>query len=159
MIRIRRAHPEERDFLSGLTIRSKGHWGYEDAFMEAVREELEFQPNKFQPDFHVYILEENGERLGFCSLIPIDGETVELHDLFVEAKCIGKGYGKQLWNFAVGLARDLGYRKLTLTADPHAEEFYVSRGAVRVGERTSTALPERKLPVMEYSLMDCTAGN
>jgi GNAT superfamily N-acetyltransferase len=151
---IRRARSEESGYLTGLTIRSKAHWGYEAAFMEAVRDELEFQPSKFQPDFHVYILEENGERLGFCSLIPIDRETIELHDLFLDPERIGKGYGKQLWSYAVNLARDLGYYKLILTADPHAEPFYARQGAVRIGEKASKAFPARQLPQMEYSLLD-----
>ena len=151
---IRRARPEEGGFLTELTVRSKAHWGYDDAFMEAVRHELEFHAIKFQPDFYVYILEENAERLGFCSLIPLDRETVELHDLFLDPGCMGKGYGKQLWIYAVDPARDLGYRKLILTADPHSEPFYTRCGAVPIGERTSTTFPGRKLPVMEYSLVD-----
>jgi len=85
--------------------------------METVRHELEFHAIKFQPDFYVYILEENAERLGFCSLIPLDRETVELHDLFLDSGCTGKGYGKQLWIYAVNLACDLGslFSLLTLT--------------------------------------------
>jgi GNAT superfamily N-acetyltransferase len=136
-----------------LTIRSKAHWGYDDAFIKAVRDELEFRPSKFQPDFHVYILEQNCERLGFCSLLPINRETVELHDLFLDPLHIGKGYGKQLWNYAVNLARDLGYDKLILTAEPHAEPFYVHQGAVRSGEKSSALINSRKLPLMEYSLV------
>lgn len=151
---IRRAHPDESGFLTELTVRSKAHWGYDDSFMEAERHELEFQPAKFQPDFHVYVLEEHDERIGFFSLIPINHETVELHDLFMEPGRIGNGYGKQMWDYAVNLARDLGYRRLILTADPHAEPFYARQGAVRIGEKTSRAFPDRKLPLMEFSLGD-----
>ena len=140
-VRIRRARSEESGFLTGLTIRSKSHWGYDDAFMEAVRDELEFQLSKFQPDFHVYLLEENAKRIGFCSLIPIDRETVELHDLFVNPRCIGKGYGKQVWSYAANLARDLGYHKLILTADPHAEPFYASRGCLPHRRKNFHSIP------------------
>lgn len=150
--RIRQARANERGFLTELTIRSKAHWGYDEAFMASVRPELEFLPARFAPSFHVYILEENGERLGFCSLISVDAETIELHDLFVEPGRIGQGYGKQLWSYAVKLARDLEYRRLILTADPHAEPFYARQGAIRIGEKASAAFPERKLPVMEYPL-------
>jgi hypothetical protein len=95
---IRRAHPDEAQFLTELTTRSKAYWGYDAAFMADAREELEFRPSRFQPDFHVYILETDGPRVGFCSLIPVDGRVIELYDLFIEPSCIGMGYGQQLWS-------------------------------------------------------------
>jgi hypothetical protein len=61
---------------------------------------------------------------------------------------------RSTWIYAVDPARDLGYRKLILTADPHSEPFYTRCGAVPIGEKTSTTFPGRKLPVMEYSLVD-----
>jgi N-acetylglutamate synthase-like GNAT family acetyltransferase len=149
---IRRARQEESAMLTELTVRSKAHWGYDDSFMERSRADLEFQASKFLPDFHVYILEAEGEPLGFCSLISVDSNTVELHDLFIEPRHIGKGYGKQLWNYAVNLARSLGFRRLVLTADPNAEAFYARQGAVRIGEKTSPVDSGRSLPVMEYIL-------
>jgi hypothetical protein len=48
------------------------------------------------------------------------------HDLFLDPGCMGKGYGSSCgstWIYAVEPARDLGYRKLILTADPHSEPF------------------------------------
>jgi len=66
----------------------------------------------------VYLLESD-EGLGFCDLIPMDEQHIELHDLFIEPKHSRKGYGKQLWDYAVNLARQLGFRELVLTADPN----------------------------------------
>ena len=37
---IRRARPEEAGALSDLAIRSKGHWGYDVAFLASCRAEL-----------------------------------------------------------------------------------------------------------------------
>ena len=65
----------------------------------------------------MYLLESD-EGLGFCDLIPMDEQHIELHDLFIEPKHMGKGYGKQLWDYVVNLARELGFRALVLTADP-----------------------------------------
>jgi acetyltransferase (GNAT) family protein len=81
---IRRARFDDASLLTELTMRSKSFWRYDTSFLVDARQELEFQPNKFLPDFHVYILEEDGQMLGFCSLIPIGHETIELHDLFIE---------------------------------------------------------------------------
>jgi len=105
---VRRARPEEGGLLTELTVRSKAYWGYDDSFLESARQALEFQASKFLPDFHVYILEAQGQPLGFCSLTFVDSDTVELHDLFIEPRHIGKGYGKELWDYAVNLARSLG---------------------------------------------------
>jgi N-acetylglutamate synthase-like GNAT family acetyltransferase len=153
-LHIRRARPDEAAALTELTIRSKSHWNYDTAFLASVRHELEFHPEKFLPDFHVYVLDQNGTILGFCSLIPLTDEKMELHDLFVEPVHIGKGHGKRLWDFSVALLRTLGTRTLVLTADPHAEPFYLRQGAVRVGEKSSSAYPGRKLPILEYRLSD-----
>jgi N-acetylglutamate synthase-like GNAT family acetyltransferase len=151
---IRRARLEEAQLLTELTMRSKAYWQYDASFLADARQELEFQPNKFLPDFHVYVLEEDGQMLGFYSLIPTGHEAIELHDLFVEPSCIGKGYGKQLWDHSVNLVRELGFRTLVLTADPNAEPFYARQGAIRTGERESSVRSDRKLPIMEYRISD-----
>jgi GNAT superfamily N-acetyltransferase len=151
--RIRRARPEESRLLTELTVRSKAYWGYDHSFMDRARPDLEFQASKFLPDFHVYILEAEGKPLGYCSLISVDSNTVELHDLFIEPRYIGKGYGKELWDYAVNLARSLGFSRLILTADPNAEPFYAHQGAVWIGEKASPVRSDRSLPMMEYILI------
>ena len=149
---IRRARPQESRLLTELAVRSKAYWGYDDSFMERAKPELEFQASKFLPDFHVYILEADRVPLGFCSLIARDSTTAELHDLFIEPCQIGKGYGTELWNYAVNVARGLGFRRIVVTTDPNAEPFYARQGAVRIGEKASPVWSGRGLPVMEFIL-------
>jgi GNAT superfamily N-acetyltransferase len=148
--RIRQARPDECLALSELTMRSKAHWGYDAAFMADVRKDLEIVAARFLPDFHVYVLENDIEMIGFYSLDPVDAETVELTHLFVEPKHIGSGFGKQLWQHSLRVAQSLGFRRLTLSSDPFAEPFYASQGAVRIGEKESTVRAGRMLPLMEY---------
>jgi len=150
--RIRPADPSEGSFLTELTIRSKAHWGYSEAFMVLATPELEFRPEKFMPDFLVYVLEMDNIRVGFCSLLRVDDDTVELHDLFIDPAHIGCGHGKRLWFFALDIARGRGFRRLTLTADPNAEPFYLAQGAVRIEEQPSPVQHDRVLPVLEYLL-------
>jgi len=152
--RIRRARIDEAPLLTELTTRSKAHWQYDAAFLADARQDLTFEPEKFLPDFLVYVFELNGEMLGFCSLLPHDDARIELHDLFVEPRHIGKGYGKQLWDYAVNLARESGFQTLVLTSDPNAEPFYARQGAVRIGLKPSSVRPDRVLPVMEYRISD-----
>jgi GNAT superfamily N-acetyltransferase len=146
---IRRAKPEEARMLTEITLRSKAYWGYDQSFLDSARPDLEFHPGKFSPDFHVYVLQLEGKPVGYCSLIPMGKDVVELHDLFVEPGHIGKGHGMELWEYAVRLARSLGFRKLVLTVDPKAEAFYARQGAVRTGEKESPVGQGRVLPLME----------
>jgi GNAT superfamily N-acetyltransferase len=149
---IRRARPEEGPFLTELTLRSKAYWGYDEDFMRGARIDLAFDADKFLPDFHVYVMVERGRRVGFCSLLRMDRGTVELHDLFVEPDAIGKGYGRRLFEHATQTAEGLGYETMVLTADPNAEPFYRSRGAIRIGQTESNIQKGRMLPVMRYQL-------
>ena len=149
---IRRALPEEARAITALTLRSKAHWGYDDAFMAIAEADLAFRAENFLPEFHVYILEQDGRPLGFCGLIPRDAGEIELHDLFVDPPFIGKGCGKLLWDHAICVARNLGFSRMTLTADPHAVPFYERQGAVHIGTKPSTIDSARLLPVMQFLL-------
>ena len=150
--RIRTAYPGEAQLITELTLRSKAHWSYSEAFMASAVKELQFRPDKFAPDFLVYVIEERNTIAGFCSLLPIDRTTVELHDLFIDPPFIRGGYGKALWLHALDLARARGYRRVTITSDPNAEGFYLTQGARRIGETASTIQEGRSLPVLEYRL-------
>ena len=72
--------PSEAPVLTALTIRSKAHWGYSDSFMTAAIPELKFCCEKFLPEFLVHVLQEDGKRMGFGSLLRMDDDTVELHE-------------------------------------------------------------------------------
>lgn len=137
-----------------LTLRSKASWGYDAAFMKAAEPELIFEPERFAPHFLVFVIEIDGQYLGFCSLIPSGESSVELHDLFVDPDHMGCGIGTLLWRHAVETARRLGYCKMTLTADPNAEGFYLERGAVISRFSESRAQNGRMLPEMEYRIGD-----
>jgi GNAT superfamily N-acetyltransferase len=150
--RIRRADPGEASALTALTLRSKAHWGYDEAFMAAAYSDLEVSPAKL-PEFHVYVLDDAaGRPLGYYALRPVDAGEVELDSLFVEPDCIGQGHGRVLWDDAVSRARSLGFSTMIFTSDPNAERFYLARGAVRIGEQESNALRGRMLPLMRYAL-------
>ncbi|HEY5799071.1 MAG TPA: GNAT family N-acetyltransferase, partial [Burkholderiaceae bacterium] len=82
----------------------------------------------------IWLLDEDGAALGFYALEQQDGGAWLLDSLFVSPQRIGRGYGKQLFAHACELAREQGAQELLIDADPHAEAFYLSRGAQRTGE-------------------------
>jgi len=148
--RTRQARPDEAGTLTELTMRSKAHRGYDAAFMADARADLEVVPDRFLPDFHVYILETDKELIGFYSLCSVDIRTVELTHLFIDPQHIGCDYGKRLWHHALLVAQSEGFRRVILSSDPFVEPFYASQGAVRIGMKESTVRAGRMLPLMEY---------
>ncbi|EJL45635.1 acetyltransferase, N-acetylglutamate synthase [Brevibacillus sp. CF112] len=145
MLQIRRAHVDQAGALSDLCFRSKAYWGYSDAFMEACREDLTVTPDYIETGL-VIVLEDENRLLGFMGLEQLEesGRWL-LKDLFVEPDAIGKGYGKTLWEHMRKLAKELRIGSLLIHSDPHAEAFYLARGAKRIGERDNSdkAIPLR----------------
>ncbi len=147
---LRPARPDEAGPLSELALRSKGHWGYDAAFLEACRDELTLTPDDVvaRP---VTVAERDGRVAGFSALAGGPPE-VELAMLFVDPDAIGTGVGRALWTWAVRTAAGLGADRLTIDSDPGAEPFYLAMGAYRVGEAASGSVPGRVLPRLAYRI-------
>jgi GNAT superfamily N-acetyltransferase len=104
-----RAVAAEAEALSGLALRSKAHWGYDDAFIEACRAELRVLPENVEHHrLTVAVHRETGRIVGFSGLVGTSSEDAELSALFVEPEAIGTGVGRLLFDHAVGVADQLG---------------------------------------------------
>ncbi len=147
---IRRARADEAATLSDLAARSKAYWGYSPELVAAFKAQLTVTPEEVAAEA-TYVLEEQGQLLGFYR---VNGSPPQGHleDLFVEPAHVGQGCGKKLWEHALVSARELGFKSIMLESDPYAEDFYLSRGAERVGDESSPGHPGRDLPVMRYAL-------
>ena len=148
---IRPARPDEARIISELAVRSKGHWGYEAAFLEECRADLALSPEEIA-DSVVVVYENDDGIVGYYRLLPVEEKVVDLDALFVDPAAIGQGVGKHLWRHAVAQARHLGFQTMTIQSDPHAEGFYLAMGATRTGELESTVTPGRMLPLLRYAL-------
>lgn len=148
---IRRAVPTEAAFVSDLAFRSKAYWGYAAEFMAACRAELTFD-GVYLEENPTFVLEVATQILGFYSLEPLSTEEVELGTLFVEPAAIGQGYGRALMSHAKQQAQRLGYRRLIIQADPHAERFYRAAGGQVIGRKPSASLSGRELPLLAIDL-------
>lgn len=151
---IRRARPAEAAAISALALRSKGHWGYDAAFLESCREDLTVSPQEIAAERVYVAVGSDGTMTGYYSLKPAAEGVVELDALFVDPAAIGQGVGRALWEHAVRTAKAAGYRQLVIQSDPHAEGFYRAMGAVSMGERESSVTPGRFLPLLRYGLQD-----
>jgi GNAT superfamily N-acetyltransferase len=63
-----------------------------------------------------------------CILTETAPKTVRLRQMAVAAVLQGKGIGRQLMSFAENIARDRGYRRLTMHARKTAVGFYEKNG-------------------------------
>lgn len=146
----RRARPSEAQAISELALRSKAHWGYDEAFLAACREDLTWTAEGLESQ-HVVVAESGGELAGFFALDG-HGASGELTDLFVDPRWIGTGLGGELMSLALEHARDRGHATLGIDADPNAASFYERFGARLVSQSMSRSIPGRTLPRLEIVL-------
>lgn len=144
---VRAAIPAEAGELSELALRSKGHWGYDEAFLAACRPELTMRGESCD-GVRVVVAERGGVLLGYYRLAGV-APLGELAELWVDPPGIGRGVGRLLLEHALRNARGLGFEVLVLDADPHAEEFYLRAGATRVGQVAGGSVAGRLLPRLE----------
>jgi GNAT superfamily N-acetyltransferase len=149
-VQLRPARDTEAGLLSELALRSKGHWGYDQAFLDACREELTLTPADLRARRAV-VAARAGRVVGFYTLA---GEPPDatLDHLFVEPDAIGAGVGRALWVHATAAAEALGFARVEIEADPQAEAFYLAMGARRRGTVPSGSIPGRLLPLLEYEV-------
>lgn len=136
--------------LTDLCLRSKAHWGYSDAFIEACRTELSVTPAQLT-EWQGQVAERSGQILGLVQ-ISIEGQSAWLEKLFVDPTAMGQGIGRAFMVWAALAARLDGACRLVIDSDPNAEGFYRSVGARRVGHEKSASIPGRYLPRLHLEL-------
>jgi GNAT superfamily N-acetyltransferase len=143
-ITLRPARPREAASLTELCLRSKAHWGYDDAFIRACRAELTLTPEFLAEHLH-RIAERDGAVVGYVEIESDEGEWY-LNKLYVEPAHIGRGVGTILLDWAKEAARSPGANSLVIEADPNAVEFYRRHGARDAGTAPSGSIAGRLLP-------------
>lgn len=147
---VRPARPDEAAAISDLAMRSKAHWGYDAAFLEACREELTWTAEAIGRE-DVLVDDEGGRLLGATARTgpAPDGR---LWAVFVDPAAHGRGRGRALLEALLARARADGYASLTIGADPNAEGFYRAVGAERIGAVPSDTAADRMLPLLRFDL-------
>ncbi len=155
-VTLRAGRPDEAHALSDLALRSKGHWGYDAAFVAACRDELTLSAVQ-ATRATVALLGEVPAGFVLITGIPAEGggeraDTGELGMLFVDPPYIGRGIGRTLLTAAVEDAAGRGWSRLRIESDPGAEPFYVAAGARRVGTVASGSVTGRRIPLLELAV-------
>jgi len=141
----RPARPEEARTLTELALRSKAHWGYDEAFMRLARAAMEISPELIARSV-TFVAERGRELVGFYMLVE-ESEGPTLQELWIEPAAIGSGFGRKLWAHMRESARRAGFRVVRLVSDPNAAGFYVKMGARHVGDLESVGVKGRWLPL------------
>jgi ribosomal protein S18 acetylase RimI-like enzyme len=113
-------------------MRAKAHWGYSDEALANWRAELAISTEDLQ-ERPAFVATVEGELAGFYSLRPAPSAW-ELDNLWVAPEFMHRGIGRSLLSHALATAARGGAMEVTVDADPNAEAFYASGGAVRRGE-------------------------
>ncbi|WP_262493586.1 GNAT family N-acetyltransferase [Flavobacterium branchiophilum] len=99
----------------------------------------------------VYKLVKNEQIIGYYSYFSTDENIIKLDNIFILPEFIGKGFGKILMNDFLQNIKQLGITKVTLDAEPNAENFYKNFGFETIGKLESS-IKDRYLPIMELRI-------
>ncbi|MBV9833028.1 MAG: GNAT family N-acetyltransferase [Alphaproteobacteria bacterium] len=149
---LRAARTDEAATLTALCMRSKRHWGYDDAFMRRCAITLAVPGQAIARGDVQVAVDEDGQPLGTAQLSPPFDDAIELDKLFVDPPAIGHGVGAALLRWAMDETRARGAKRLVILADPHAATFYEKMGARFLHMAPSDAVPGRQLPFYEVDL-------
>ena len=142
-----------------MAIRIIDHGSKEYKQMVDFRYNLLRKPLKLEFEEDELVREKNDILIGCfeddsleacCLLTEVDPTTVRLRQMAVSSGLQGKGIGRVLIQFAENIARDRGYKTITMHARKTAAGFYEKLGYKIVGaEFTEVTLPhytmEKKL--------------
>ena len=97
---------------------------------------LGFDPKELEEEKNHMLIGafEDEKMLGCCMLVEEKPGTVRLRQMAVLNDLQGKGIGRALMNFAENLARDAGYKVVSMHARQHAIGFYEKMGYKVAGD-------------------------
>ena len=142
---------DELPYLSDLCLRSKAVWDYDEAMLDAFKDELTLTEDDLESD--VIIVAEDLRGVAGVAQLSFDETGSSYRDnLFVEPVRLGEGTGKMLYVWACRYAQGSGAKEMVIEADPDAAPFYVHMGAEPAGEAESGSIPGRLLPRLVHKL-------
>ena len=154
---IRPARPDEGPMLTEMAYSSKRTWGYPEETLDEWNGPLTVLEEHIREEAYFVAEEERDGRpvpVGFFSLMPVERPgTLDLDHFWVLPEAQGRGVGRRMFERAVREARLIGANRMTITAEPRAEAFYLKMGAVRIGGKDTVVGGEgHVLPLLELPL-------
>ena len=142
-----------------MALKILDHGSHEYRQMVKLREDmlrkplgLGFTPQELEEEKNNMLIAafEEEDILGCCMLVEENSQTARLRQMAVLNDLQGKGIGRALMSFAENIARDRGYKILSMHARKNAIGFYEKMGyRVAGNEFTEVTIPHS---VMEKKL-------
>ncbi len=150
MIEIVPAFEKNHSLLTAITFDGKAFWGFSKDQLSQWTEILTVTPEYISTNF-VFNLTLNSEIIGYYSYLVINEKEIELDNLFLFRKYIGKGYGKLMMIDFLSKAKELNVEYISLIAEPNAENFYKKFG-FETFDQLESIIKGRLLPKMKLNL-------
>lgn len=129
---LRTAVPSDIEMLTGVFRRASLSNEHDRAYLLAHSDALEVSGDGVLDGRTTVAVDLSGSIVGFASYF-ITEDVIELEDLFVDPQWMRHGIGRTLVLGIAAAARELGFDRLEVTANPHALEFYERTGFVADG--------------------------
>jgi GNAT superfamily N-acetyltransferase len=151
---IRKASPEEAALVSTIARQAKAHWGYAPEQLEVWGKEFLAISSDYIRTHHVWVACLHAGPVG-VSGVRLHNTEAELDHLWILPVYIGHGIGRQLFLYTATQVQEMGYPQIVFTSDPHADDFYRTLGAEKIGEHYSvlqqTTLTKFVFPAMSQA--------
>lgn len=148
---IREAEPEEASLLSTIAYDAKSFWNYPEELLKLWENDLTVTSDFIAANVVRCAITESTV-IGFYALSDSDS-YFELEHFWISPKHIGKGIGSELFEDATTYIANRGGGVLKILTDPNAEEFYLKKGAQRIGQLPSKPAG-RMLPLLQLNIED-----
>lgn len=153
-IRLRPAEVDDVAALTDISIRSKQYNGYDEAFMDACRDELTVTVAHLCRGEY-WVACDGDVIVGMASICPDkDQSSGEVHSFFIDPDHQGRGVGKLLWARLLERAHAYAMTSVRLDADPNAVPFYKAMGFDVLGDAPSGSIPGRRIPHMVIKIIN-----
>ena len=144
------ADKSDNETLTMITKKSKAYWGFSEDVLK-VWEDLLTVTGDYIENNKVFKLIQNEQVIGYYSFSSVNDSTLKLDNIFILPEFIRKGFGKILMEDFIKKAKLLNIKKITLDAEPNAENFYKNFGFKTIGKLESS-IKDRYLPIMELKI-------
>ena len=148
-IKFRRADCKDVALLSEIACRSEAYWNYSDEFMEIFRSQYGVTEDFVEVN-SVFLMENDQRQVGFYGLII--GNPTELEFFYIEPECIGKGYGRIMWEHLLELCHGEKIDSFVFVTSPQAVPFYEKMGAEVIGS-TCSSVDGRNIPKLSFQII------
>lgn len=151
-IKIQIAKPEDHSIVTDITFDGKSYWGFSKEQLAEWKTDLTITPEYIKEN-ETYLLVFENKIIGYYSYIKLNDAEIELDNLFLYQKYIGKGFGKLLMKDFLERMKISAVKSVILVSEPNAEKFYSLFGFLTY-ERKESKIKGRFLPKMRLSLSE-----